>query len=134
MEEREKWAIELRGTLKECFDQIRLARAVELARSRRYIEAEGLLSPNGRLPSDPRELDLLARIAAQQRQYRRAEDLWRKAVSKAPDRGAFWRGLNALEKLQSQKQFRLNFMRGVLVLLLFAGVTALAVSISSAFR
>ncbi len=134
MEDREKWAIELRGTLKECFDQIRLARAVELARSRRYIEAEGLLSPNGRLPSDPRELDLLARIAAQQRQYRRAEDLWRKAVTKAPDREAFSRGLNALEKLQSQKQFRLNFMRGVLVFLLLAAVTALAVSISSAFR
>lgn len=134
MEEREKWVVELRGTLKECFDQIRVARAVELARSRRYLEAEGLLSPNGRLPSDPRELDLLARIAAQQKQYRRAEDLWKKALAKAPDREAFRRGLNALEKLQSQKQLRLDFMRGVLFFLLLAGATALVVSISFAFR
>ena len=120
--------------LEECFDQIRFARAADLARSRRYLEAEGLLSQNGRLPTEPKELDLLARIAAQQGQYSRAEELWKKALAKSPDREEFWEGLNALEELQRRKQPQRDFMPGVLFFLLLASATVLAVLIFSNFR
>src|SRR5947208_1678589 len=62
----------VRAALKDYSEQLRFARAAELARSRRYLEAEGLLAPKGRVSADPQDLDLLARIAAQQRQYARA--------------------------------------------------------------
>jgi len=84
MDQLEKATLQLHNALKECFEQIRFARAADLARSRRYLEAEGLLVPNGRISSDPEELDLLARIAAQQRQYERAARLWRAALQQAP--------------------------------------------------
>jgi len=76
MPEQESWAIQTRSIIKECFEQMRFARAAELARSRRYLEATMVLSPNGRLPIEPRELDLLARIAAQQKQFDQAGRLW----------------------------------------------------------
>ena len=119
--------------LEECFDQIRFARA-DLARSRRFLEAEGLLLQNGRLPTEPRELDLLARVAAQQGQYRRAGELWRKAIARAPEKEEFREGLNALDRLQSRKQLQRDVMPGILFFLLLAGVTALAVLFFSAFR
>ena len=93
MEEQQKWAVEVRGTLKECFEQIRFARAVELARSRRYLEAEGLLAPNGRVSSDPKELDLLARIAAQQRRFGQARRLWEAALRLAPNNSDYQRAI-----------------------------------------
>jgi len=57
-----------RATLDAYFVKIRLARATELALSKRFAEAEAVLSPNGELTDNPSELDLLARIAAQQEQ------------------------------------------------------------------
>jgi hypothetical protein len=70
--------------LETCFAKIRLARATELAQSRRFLEAESLLAPNGELPGDPRELDLLARIAAKQEQFGKARQLWEIALQKSP--------------------------------------------------
>lgn len=79
----------VRGILSGCFQEIRLARATELARSRRYLEATALLTPQGRLPGDDKELDLLARIAAQQRRFAEAERLWNDASKAAPQNLAY---------------------------------------------
>jgi hypothetical protein len=70
--------------LEACFAKIRLVRATELAQSRRFLEAEAILSPNGVLTDDPRELDLLARIAAKQEQFGKARQLWEAALLKVP--------------------------------------------------
>lgn len=75
----------VRGVVSGCFKEVRLARATELAHSRRYLEAIALLAPQGDLPSSARELDLLARIAARQRRYADAELYWRKAAEITPD-------------------------------------------------
>ncbi len=74
----------LKGILSACFNDVRLARATDLARTRRFREATELLAPTGRLPTDPRELDLLARIAASQRRFLEAEKLWSDASKISP--------------------------------------------------
>ena len=79
----------VRAILSECFQEMHLARATELARSRRYLEATALLMPQGRLPADAKELDLLARIAAQQRRFADAERLWKCASSAGPENTAY---------------------------------------------
>lgn len=70
--------------LETCFAKIRFARATELAQSKRFLEAEAILSPNGILSDDPRELDLLARIAAKQEQFGKARQLWEAVLRKSP--------------------------------------------------
>jgi tetratricopeptide (TPR) repeat protein len=125
---------ETRTALQNCFAQIRLARATELAQSGRFLEAEAVLVGNGDLQETPRALDLLARIAAQQRQYQRAEELWRKALSRAPETKEFREGLTALQKLRDRKQLQRDLIPGILFFLLISGVTALAVLFFSAFR
>src|ERR1039458_10372687 len=73
-----------RNALEKCFAQIRLARATELAQSKRFLEAESLLSPNGELPASLGELDLLARVAVQQRRFARARRLWQMILVTEP--------------------------------------------------
>ena len=73
-----------RAALDDCFARIRLARATELAQSKRFAEAEAVLSPNGELTDNPSELDLLARIAAQQEQFGKARRLWEAALHASP--------------------------------------------------
>jgi hypothetical protein len=81
-----------RAALDDYFFKIRLARATELAQSKRFIEAEAVLSPKGELTDNPCELDLLARIAAQQEQFAKARRLtgnrpleeWGKLPGEAP--------------------------------------------------
>jgi len=75
----------VRSILSEYVQGVRLARATDLAHSRRYLEAIALLAPQGDLPSSAKELDLLARIAARQRRYADAERYWRKASETTPD-------------------------------------------------
>lgn len=84
--------------LETCFAKIRLARATELAQSRRFFEAEAILSPNGLLTDDPRELDLLARIAAKQEQFAKARQLWEVALEKAPANEEYSRCLEQARK------------------------------------
>jgi tetratricopeptide (TPR) repeat protein len=93
-------AQQTRRTLGECFDQIRLARATELAQSRRFLEAESLLSPNGRLPESARELDLLARIAAQQKRFREARRLWETALQKTPGDNGYQDAIKQIERAE----------------------------------
>ena len=79
----------VKDILSGCFQEMRFARATELARTRQYLEATALLMPNGRQPSHPKELDLLARIAAQQRRFSDAEKLWNDASKLAPENNAY---------------------------------------------
>jgi tetratricopeptide (TPR) repeat protein len=71
---------EVRSALLNCFGQIRLARATELAQSGRLLEAEAVLAQNGELPYNARELDLLARIAARQGRFDEAQQRWNAAI------------------------------------------------------
>ena len=55
--------------------KLRLARATDLAKSGRYLEAEALLSPFGGKPEGATELDLLARIALRRLRVNKARSL-----------------------------------------------------------
>src|SRR6516162_1867212 len=103
MPEKDKWALQTLSILTEYFRQIRFARAAELARSRRYLEATVVLSPNGGLPTEPTELDLLARIAAQQKRFDQAARLWEAALQRSPDNETYKR---AIQRTIAAKQNR----------------------------
>jgi type VI secretion system protein ImpK len=99
--EQEQMARQTQAVLDECFDQIRFARATELARAGRYAEAESLLSPNGQPAEMPRDLDLLARMAAQQGRYADARRFWEAALKIEPENNAY---ILCLEHLEQAKQ------------------------------
>jgi hypothetical protein len=103
--EQEQLTQRVRSLLEEHFAQIRFARATELARSRRFLEAETLLVPDGQLPDGARELDLLARIAAQQRKFARARRCWQLARDKDPSNGAYESGLQAIARSEWVAEF-----------------------------
>jgi hypothetical protein len=104
--EHEQWHLRTRAALDECFDQIRFARATELARSGRYLEAEALLSPNGQPSTTPRDLDLLARIAVLQGRTSDARRLWEAAVQRAPENPTY---PECLHRLGDLPRFRITF-------------------------
>jgi hypothetical protein len=91
-------------SIDECLDQIRYACAAELARTGRDLEAEALLAPNGRLPDSSRELDLLARIAAQQERLDDAARLWNAALETDSDNVTYKESLQRLSELQAEEQ------------------------------
>lgn len=88
----------------ECLDQLRYAHAAELARTGSYLEAEALLAPNGRFPDSPRELDLLARIAAHQERFDDAARLWNAALERDPDNASYKDSLQRLSNIQADAQ------------------------------
>jgi len=75
---------EARSVIERFFDDIRLARATELAQLDKFAEAEAVLMNSGALPENARELDLLARIAARQARFEQARQLWNKALQLEP--------------------------------------------------
>jgi hypothetical protein len=115
---------QLQDAVKECFEQIRFARAAELARSRRYLEAEGLLSPNGRESSDPKDLDLLARISAQQRRYGRARRLWEAALKESPGNADYAR---AIERAKNAERFQAMLQTAAIIALVLAVIASVIV-------
>lgn len=122
---------DLQETLRECFEQIRFARAAELARSRRYLEAEGLLSPNGQVSKVPRELDLLARISAQQHDYERARILWEAALQQSPGNASYVR---AIERTREAETSRAKFRKTAAIALLSLLAIAVAIAVWSFMR
>jgi len=121
----------VRGILAECFQKMRLARATELARSRRYLEATALLTPQGRLPADAKELDLLARIAAQQRRFADAERLWNDASRVAPETTAYREAATrAARARQDWIQIKQTFF-AIVVAFVLAGIMLAASSFFS---
>jgi len=131
MDAQDRATQQLHDTLKECFEQMRFARAAELARSRRYLEAEGLLSPNGRESSDPRELDLLARISAQQRRYERARHLWEAALQRSPGNPDYTR---AIECTREAERFQAVCRKAAMIVLLSLAVAALFLAVWRYFQ
>src|SRR4051812_42068846 len=85
---------------------MRFAQATELARSRRFLEAEALLSPGGALPESTSELDLLARIAAQQKRFREARRCWEAALQKDPRNEVYRNSIKRLEQVEKSKELR----------------------------
>ena len=85
---------------------MRFARATELARSRRFLEAEALLSPGGQLPDSTSELDLLARILAKQNHYREARRCWEAALKIAPRNEVYRSGIKRLEQVEKFTKLR----------------------------
>ena len=92
------------SSLNECLDHIRHAHASELARSGNYPEAEAILLPDTRLPESPRDLDLLARMAAQQARFEDAARYWKAALERAPENAVYKECLQRLSDLQSDDE------------------------------
>ena len=86
--------------LKKLFAEIRFARATELAQSGRFLEAEGLLNPNGELPDNPAELDLLARIAGQRGQFDKARRYWTVARQRGLNNASYESGIGGIQQVQ----------------------------------
>lgn len=97
--DREQWRSATRAVLDEYVDQVRFARAAQLAHSGRYLEAQGVLCVNGQLPEIPRDLDLLARIAVRQGHVSEARRLWELALSKEPQNSTYQECLQRLGEL-----------------------------------
>ena len=122
--------IEVRCALEKCLAQIRFARAAELARSRRYLEAEGVLAPSGRESSDPEELDLLARISAQQRQYGRARRRWEAALQQSPGNADYAR---AIERTIDAEHFQATLRKWAMTALLALAAAVLVITVWNFF-
>lgn len=118
-------ASEGRAALEDCFAKIRLARATELAQSKRFLEAETVLMPNGELPDNPRELDLLARMAAQQEQFSKARRLWEAALEKSPEDEEYAQCLERVRKMERTAELTdkvLNYVVWAVVVLSIADI------------
>jgi len=82
-------------------DQFALCQATELARSGNARGAESLIKQLLQRPDVPVEvLDLQARIFAQHGRISEAENLWRRALERAPDNVASQAALARIRKLQ----------------------------------
>ncbi len=101
--------------------RLRLARATDLAKSGRFLEAEALIRPAGGIPEGGGELDLLARIAVRQRHYGKALLLWEGAIRCEPNNEEYRR---CVEKLRGRaaklKRWAGFAWRGLLVLIAVA--------------
>jgi tetratricopeptide (TPR) repeat protein len=124
-EQEQQLPLQARAALDDCFSRIRLARATELAQSKRFAEAEAVLSPNGELTDNPCELDLLARIAAQQEQFAKARRLWEAALQKSPENEEYSEFLERVRKWERTSGILdrvLNYVVWVVVLFSIAAI------------
>lgn len=116
---------QIQTVVKECFEQVRIARAAELARCGHFLEAEALLSPNGQPPSDPTELDLLARICAQQKQYDRASRFWTIALEISPKNAAgYEQAIQRAYKTKKLQHLRRSAVCAILAVVVVGSVLA----------
>ena len=124
-EQEQQLPTQARTALEKCFARIRLARATELAQSKRFAEAEAVLSPNGELTDNPSELDLLARIAAQQEQFGKARRLWEAALHASPAEVEYSQCLERARKWEQTSGILdrvLNYVVWVVVLFSIAAI------------
>jgi len=108
--------------------RLRLARATDLAKSGRFLEAEDLIRPSGGIPEGGRELDLLARIAVRQRHYGKAVLLWEGAIRCEPNNEEYRRCVEKLRGRAANLKRWARFARKGLLFLI--GVTVLVLGIS----
>jgi tetratricopeptide (TPR) repeat protein len=124
-EQEQQSSEQARAAVDDYFVKIRLARAAELAQSKRFAEAEAVLSPNGELTDNPSELDLLARIAAQQEQFAKARRLWEAALQKSPENEEYSECLERVRKWERTSRILdrvLNYVVWVVVLFSIAAI------------
>ena len=124
-EQEQQLSEQARATLDAYFVKIRLARATELALSKRFAEAEAVLSPNGELTDNPSELDLLARIAAQQEHFGKARRLWEAALHASPAEVEYSQCLERARKWEQTSGILdrvLNYVVWVVVLFSIAAI------------
>jgi hypothetical protein len=88
---------ELQRLGKQFDDRMKLARASELARDGRLLEAEGILCQGKGLPQSVDEFDLLARIHVRQGRFEDARRRWRDAA-KLDGGGAHNECIEALDR------------------------------------
>jgi hypothetical protein len=108
-------------------EDLHIARATELARVGRLLEAEALLTANGGPRSAP-EMDLLARISAQRRRLDQAASWWQAAQGMDPANGDYKRGLEAVTdegRKQARRQKALLWASLVMTAILMAAVAVL---------
>ena len=91
-------------------DQLRLARACELASMGRMLEAETLLSPGRHLPKSSEGLDLLARIYVKQGHFEQAKRRWEDASKISDRREEFEECIKVLDDWLAYRQ-RMLFLR-----------------------
>jgi hypothetical protein len=89
-------------------EQIRLARASELAFNDRLLAAEALLCPQGIMPKGCEELDLLARILVRQRRYSEAYRAWVKAFKTTGEKERLRLCLRVLRDYVKRREARLR--------------------------
>jgi len=119
---------ETRTALQDCFAQIRLARATELAQSGRLLEAEAVLAQNGELPRNASELDLLARIAARQGRFDEARRRWGAAIQIEPGKEVYRQCLERLTPARRIIRLIVNSQDTLLNLLVWT-TTAFAIAV-----
>jgi len=124
----------LRLAIENCFAQIRLARATELAESGRLLEAEAVLAQNGELPDNASELDLLARIAARQARFDEARRRWNVAIQIEPGNEIYRRCLESLTPARRIVRLIVNSQDALLNLFVWATIAFAVVVLVFAFR
>ena len=95
---------ELQRIAKRFDDQLRLARANDLASMGRMLEAETLLCPRGHLPESSEELDLLARIHVKQGHFDQAKKRWEDASKIGDLRDDFEECIKVLDEWLAYRQ------------------------------
>jgi len=119
---------ETQTALQNCFAQIRLARATELAQSGRLLEAEAVLARNAELSHNASELDLLARIAARQGRFEEARRRWNAAIQIGPGNEIYRQCLENLTPARRIVRLIVNLQDTLLNLLVWTTI-AFAVAV-----
>jgi hypothetical protein len=88
-----------------------------------------VLIHDGKLPENPRDLDLLARIAAQQGQFEKAKHRWEAAQQRTSNVAAYASAIRSLEQAQKAAAVR----RKIAVISLATIAVATIVSVSLTF-
>lgn len=116
------------GPLADYERRLRLARAGELARSGRLLEAEVLLCPGGVFPGDVEELDILARIQVLDGRFADAKATWEAAALCGGEADRFERQLAELARFKTACETRENLLRIALAAVFAIGVLMMALA------
>jgi flagellar motor protein MotB len=121
-------ADETLAQLSDCLSRLGWLQAAAAARSGDLNQAEAILQARSRQQPTPENLDLLARVLAQQGRLTEAEQAWKRVLHISPQHANARAGLERIERLQSHgARRRLNFtpvLFGLAVLML-AGLSGL---------
>lgn len=109
-------------------DRLRLARAMEMASSKRLLEAEALLCPGGMMPQSADGLDLLARIYVQQGRFDLARRRWEEALKLGGRQVEFENCLKVLDAYTGQV-FRRRLMIWKITLVLLIATLLICVGV-----